>query len=63
VSGESHRGHPTKNAGQDASTHDQEVVQLAGILNTGRTTTDNDHVHKSVDLRLGLVLERGGFDA
>jgi hypothetical protein len=48
---------------QEASTHDQEVVQLAGVLDTGRTTTDNNHVHKSVDLRLGLVLERGGFDA
>lgn len=43
-------------------THDQEVVQLSGVLDTGRTSTDDDHVHEPLDLLLGLSGKCGGLD-
>lgn len=44
-------------------TYDQEVVELTGVLNTSGTTTDDNHVHKSVNFILRLVLEGSGFNA
>lgn len=44
-------------------TYDQEVVELTGVLNTSGTTADDNHVHKSVNFVLRLVLEGSGLDA
>lgn len=44
-------------------TYDQEIVELTSILNTGGTTTDDNHVHKSVNLILRLVLEGSSLNA
>jgi len=41
---------------------DQEIVQLSGVLDTGRTSTDDDHVHQPLNLLLGLTGERGRLD-
>lgn len=38
-------------------------MELTGVLNTGGTTTDDNHVHKSVNLILRLVLEGSGLNA
>lgn len=35
----------------------EEIAELSSELNTGGTTTNNDHVHEAVDLLLGLALE------
>ncbi|KAI6776735.1 hypothetical protein HG530_000680 [Fusarium avenaceum] len=40
----------------------EEVAKLSGELDTGRSTTNNDHVHQTVDLLLGLALERSALD-
>jgi hypothetical protein len=37
-------------------------VQLASVLDTCRPTTDNNHVHETVNLGIGHALERGGLD-
>lgn len=37
-------------------------MELSGVLNTSRSTTDDNHVHQSVNLLLGLVLEGGSLD-
>lgn len=42
--------------------HNQEIVELSGVLDTGWSTTDNDHVHQSVNLSLGLIFESGSLD-
>jgi hypothetical protein len=38
-------------------------VQLSGVLDTGRSTTDDDHVHQPIDLLFALTGEGGGLDA
>jgi hypothetical protein len=43
-------------------TYDQEIVQLSGILDTSGSSSNNDHVHQSVDLLLWLVFESGSLD-
>ena len=45
------------------ATHDQEVVKLAGVLDTGGSTTNDHHVHQAVNLSFALVLERGSLNA
>jgi hypothetical protein len=47
---------------QQAEAYNQEIVQLAGVLHTGWSTADDNHVHQSVDLFLGLILESGRLD-
>ena len=44
-------------------TYDQEVVQLSSVLDTSGTTTDDDHVHQAVNLRVRLVLEGRSLNA
>lgn len=38
-------------------------MELSGVLDTGGSSSDNDHVHQSVDLGLGLSGEGGRLDA
>lgn len=38
-------------------------MQLAGILDTGRTASDNNHVHEAVNLLLALAGKRRRLDA
>jgi hypothetical protein len=39
------------------------LIEALPNVDTGRTSTDDDHVHQSVNLLLRLVLESGGLDA
>jgi hypothetical protein len=41
----------------------EKVLELAGKLDTGRTTADNNHVQEALDLLVGLILEDSGLDA
>lgn len=41
----------------------EKVLQLTGKLDTGRATTDDNHVHEAVHLLDGLAAEGGGLDA
>lgn len=41
----------------------EKVLELAGKLDTGGTTADNNHVQETLDFLVGLVLEYGGLDA
>lgn len=40
----------------------KEILQFTRKLNTSGTTADDNHVQKTLDFFLGLVLEAGGFD-
>lgn len=40
----------------------KEITELSSELDTSRTTTNNDHVHETVDLFLGLTLERSALN-
>jgi len=40
----------------------EEVAKLSSELDTGRATTNNDHVHQTVDLLLRLTLERSSLN-
>jgi hypothetical protein len=46
-----------------AMTYDQEIVQLSSVLDTSRSSSNNNHMHQSVDLLFRLVLESGGLNA
>jgi len=41
----------------------EEVLELTSELDTGRATTNDDHVEKTLALLRALVLESGGFTA
>jgi hypothetical protein len=45
-----------------SATHNQEIVQLSGVLDTGRSTTNNNHMHQPLNLLLGLSSKSGGLD-
>lgn len=48
---------------EGARTYNQKVVQFTGVLDTGGTATDDDHVHESVNLLFALSGKRSGLDA
>lgn len=41
----------------------EKVLELAGKLDTGRTSADDNHVQEALDFFVGLVLEDGSLNA